>query len=290
MRLRLRRTRPHETEQAPPTLAYPYYVDSRGLRALADSLAIELPTVREKKRDKRVSAQAHGLGGEGGWEEGRQLEGHIHLNVLAAQLKRSAAFREIIDVLGLIPQVHDRGILDAAISHMQNMPTDEAIDALSEQLHSAYAIERAREIASAKRQELHQVAVQNQLVILRGTFETVTQEGELTCVRLTHLEPSEVISESQGIPEGEVVSEVVELPMPEDVGIEAVLPAGEAFTAAGRERLSRGAPFYGRLIGHSASFDQSSGVLTCSAYAVWGMPRPAELLDRPRHYDFLEGR
>lgn len=80
------------------------------------------------------------------------------------------------------------------------------------------------------------------------------------------------------------------MPMPEEVGVEAVLPASDAFTAAGRERLNRGAPFYGRLIGHSASFDQRTGILTCSTYAVWGMPRPAALLANPRHYDFLEGR
>jgi hypothetical protein len=253
-------------------------------------LAIELPTIREKKKDRRVSAQGGGVGGEAGWEEGSQLEGHIHLNVLAEQLKRSAAYREIIDVLGLIPQVHERGVLDAAISHMQNMPSDDLSNEVAEQLQSAYEAKRTREIASAKRQELQQVAIQNQLVILRGTFETVAQDGDRTCVRLTHLEPSEVVSESVDVPEGEVISEVKEMPMPEEIGIEAVLPAGNAFTADGRERLGRGAPFYGRLIGHSASFDSNGGILTCSAYAVWGMPRPATLLTSPRQYDFLEER
>jgi len=74
--------------------------------------------------------------------------------VLAEQLRRSAASREIIDVLSLIPQVHDRGILDAAISHMQNMPPDD----LSERLQSAYETARVREMALAKQQELQQVA------------------------------------------------------------------------------------------------------------------------------------
>jgi hypothetical protein len=290
MRFRRRRSRSLPKEQAPPTLAYPYYVDSHGLRGLADSLSIELPTIREKKKSKRVTGQVHGLGGEAGWEEGSQLEGHIHLNVLAAQLKRNVAYREIVDVLGLIPQVHDRGILDAALSHVKNMPAEESPDALSEQLQLAYEVERTREIASAKRQELQQVALQNQLVILRGTFEAIACDTDPTCVRLTHLEPSEVISESVDTPEGDILSGAAEMPMPEDVGIEAVLPAKDAFTAVGRERLNRGAPFYGRLIGHSASFDKGSGVLTCSTYAVWGMPRPAELLANPRHYDFLEGR
>ncbi len=289
MRFLRRRSRSSKKEQAPPLLAYPYYVDSRGLRGLADSLAIELPTIREKKKSGRVGAQTHGVGAERGWEEGRELEGHIHLNVLAEQLRRSAAAREIIDVLSLIPQVHDRGILDAAISHMQNMPPDDLSDDLSERLQSAYETARVREMALAKQLELQQVAAQNQLVILRGTFEAVT-EGDCSCVRLTHLEPSEVVAESVDIPEAEAVAGVAEMPMPEDVGIEAVLPADDAFTADGRERLNRGAPFYGRLIGHSASFDSNSGILTCSAYAVWGMPRPAELLAHPRHYDFLEGK
>jgi hypothetical protein len=262
-------------------------VDARGLRALADSLAIELPTLRETKRQRRLSAQAHGVGAEGAWEEGSQLEGHIHLNDLAAKLRQSAAYREIVDVLGLIPRVHDRGILDAALSHIENMPADEASEPLSEKLQSAYEVERAREIASTKRQELQQVAIQNQLVILRGPFETV-ELGDRTCVRLTHLEPSEVVPESVDTPEGEAPSEVKEMPMPEEVGIEAVLPAKECLTADGRERLGRGAPFYGRLIGHSASYDSATGILTCSAYAVWGMPRPKGLLDHPRHYNFLE--
>jgi len=60
-------------------------------------------------------------------------------------------------------------------------------------------------------------------VILRGTFETVTG-GDCSCVRLTHLEPSEVVTESADIPEAEAVSGVAEMPMPEDVGIEAYSP------------------------------------------------------------------
>src|SRR5207302_844845 len=121
-----------------------------------------------------------------------QLEGHIHLNHLAAQLKGSAAYRDVVDILGLIPQVHDRGILRAAISHMQNMPAGGTEgDELATRLRAAYEAERKREVAGAKREELRQVAAQNQLVILRGTFATVTATAQgAACVRLTHLEPA----------------------------------------------------------------------------------------------------
>lgn len=215
------------------------------------------------------------------------MEGHIHLNDLATKLRRNAAYREIADVLGQIPRVHERGILDAALSHIENMPDDETSEPLSEKLQSAYEVERAREIVSAKRQELEQVAAQNQLVILRGLFETV-ELGDRTCVRLTRLEPAEVLPESLDTPDEQGASDADEMPMPEEVGIEAVLPAPECLTADGRERLDRGAPFYGRIIGHSASYDAGTGILTCSAYAVWGMPRPQSLLDYPHNYEFLE--
>lgn len=282
----------NQASQVPP-LAFPYYVDNTGIRGLADSLGIDLPTVRERSSEKRLTLRARGVGGERGWHDTSQSEGHIHLNHLAARLKRSSAYRDVVDVLGLIPQVHDRGILRAAISHFEYMPSEgTGDDDLSGRLRSAYEAERTREIALAKREELKQVAMQNQLVILRGTFETIVTdnaEGRVR-VKLTHLEPSEVIYERLDTPESEIDSEATEMLMPDEVGIEAVLPAVEAFTAAGRERLSRGAPFYGRLIGHSASFDESRGVLTCSAYAVWGMTRPASLLARPQHYEFLEGQ
>jgi hypothetical protein len=280
----------HQSESPPPSLAFPYYVDARGLRGLADSLGIGLPTVVERKRDSRLSAQAHGVGAEAGREEGQQLEGHIHLNVLVVELQRRVAFPELVDVLGLIPRVQGERILGAAIAKIENMPAEEVSERLSERLEAAYETERIRRIATAKRQELRQVAVQNQLVILRGTFETVDCEDGRTLVRLTHLEPTELVSESAVTPDEEVSPGREELRMPEEVGIEAVLPAADAFTADGRERLNRGAPFYGQLIAHSASFNQSSGVLTCSAYALWGMPRARGLLDQPSEYDFLEGR
>lgn len=290
MSLRERIRRRRKGEPTPPSLAFPYYVDDRGLRWLADSLGIELPTVRGRKHDTRVGAQAHGVGGEVGREEEHQLEGHIHLNVLVVELQRRVAFPDLVDVLGLIPQVQDERILDAAIAKIENMPAEEVNDRLSERLQAAYETERIRRIATAKRQELRQVALQNQLVILRGTFERVNCDDGRTLVKLTHLEPNELVSGSALTPEEETATGAAELPMPEEVGIEAVLPAADAFTADGSERLNRGAPFYGQLIAHSASFNQSSGVLTCSAYALWGMPRPKGLLDQPSDYDFLESK
>ena len=173
---------------------------------------------------------------------------------------------------------------------MENMPPDESTDDLSERLRSAYETERAREVALAKRQELQQVAAQNQLVILRGTFEAAQGEDGRICVRLTYLEPSEVVAESAEIPEAEIGPEVSEMPMPEDVGVEAVLPLFDALTSAGHERLNRGAPFYGRLIGHSASFNDNSGVLDLLRICRVGHAATSGDLAYPRQYEFLEGR
>jgi hypothetical protein len=294
MRWPFRRKSRAKGEPTVPSLAFPYYVDDAGLRTLADSLGIELPLTRESGSERRVKAEARGVGAERSRHESSQSMGHIHLNHLAAELKQSAAFRDVVDVLGLVPQVGDQSILSAALSHIEYMPpTDTDESELSERLKSAYSLERTRTVAAAKRAELKQVAAQNQLVIVRGTFEVVgSQEGVqdrgLT-VRLTHLEAAEVVYESAETPSGAREREPADMPMPEGVGVEAVLPAEEAFTSAGLERLNRGTPFYGRFIGHSASFQETSGVLTCCAYAVWGMPRPVGLLDKVHNdYDFLE--
>jgi hypothetical protein len=274
---------------AEPTLAYPYYVDAPGLRTLADSLSISLPLVRESSSERRFTLSLRGASSERRGSENAQSEGHIHLNDLASQLKQSAAYRDVVDVLGFIPLVSDPEILRAAISQIEYAPggAEDKRDLLT-RLKNAYDQERARTVAAAKKEELKQVAEQNQLVILRGTFETCPADDDgRVCVRLTHLEASSVMFKTAQTPT-DLGVETPEIPMPEDVGIEAVLPAADAFTAAGRERLDRGKPFYGRLIGHSASFDSDTGILTCSAYAVWGMTRPSPLLKQAQPYEFLE--
>lgn len=292
MRLPLRRKRKAKAGQTEPSLAFPYYVDDQGLRTLADSLGISLPLTHETGSERRIKGEARGLGAERSRHESSQSMGHIHLNHLAAQLKQSAAFRDVVDALGLVPHVGDQSILSAAVSQIEYMPPSDTDESeLAERLKSAYNLERTRTVAAAKRAELKQVAAHNQLVIVRGTFEVVDVsgvQGRGLTVRLTHLEAAEVVFESAETPSGTPEREPVDMPMPDGVGVEAVLPAEEAFTPTGLERLKRGTPFYGRFIGHSASFEETSGVLTCCAYAVWGMPRPQGLLDMVRDYDFLE--
>jgi hypothetical protein len=245
-----RRSKQQPQEAGESSLAYPYYVDSAGLRVLADSLGIDLPLARQTGADSRVSVSPRGVGGERGWSETTHSEGHIHLNHLAARLRRSAAYKDVVDVLGFIPLVNDSSVLHSAISHIQSTPADdEQANDLLRRLQTAYDLERARTIAAAKREELEQVATQNQLVILRGTFDALisTEDNDAGVrVRLTHLEASNVPYKTSTDPPAEKpAADAPEMQMPEGVGIEAVLPARDALTAAGQERLTRGKPFYG---------------------------------------------
>jgi hypothetical protein len=279
--------RGRDIDGSEPTLAFPYYVDSGGLRLLADSLGIDVPVARETASARRVTLDANHVSGEKSRSDTARFEGHIHLNRLAAQLKASAAYREVADVLGQIPQIRDLDILSAAITLIPSMPADEVAEGLT----LAYKTERQRTIMSAKRAELSQVAQHNQLVILRGTFEKcaiVRAEKLRAGVRLTHLESNEVAYSRNDEHPGRRTEQASEMPMPEGVGVHVVLPSPECFTAAGTERLERGASFYAQVIAHSASFDDATGVLTCSAYALWGMPRPSRLLDYEQRYEFLE--
>jgi hypothetical protein len=285
MRLIRRRTL-QQPESA--SFTYPYYVDSEGLRGLADELGIELPTRRERRRERRIKATAKGVGGEAASEETSELEGHIRLDELARLLLESPAYRQIVDALGQVPLLHERGILDAVLDQVQNMPPDSGNEEFRQRIQSAHEAERLRAIAAAKRQELQRVAAQNQLVILRGTFGGRVLENDEIRLRLTHLEPAEAVSDAADSPAAGELETVGAVEMPGEVGVEVVLPASEAFTDTGRERIRRSAPFYGRVIGHSASFEEQGGVLVFSAYAVWGMPRPDDLLPRPRPYEFLE--
>jgi hypothetical protein len=277
-------------ESDKPLLAFPYYVDSPGLRTLADSLGIDLPFERQRRREKAFRLEARGAGGETVAEQSATSEGHIHLNRLAVDLKRMSS-GEVVDVLGHIPPISDRSILGAAIAQVKYMPPEEgSADDLAKLLEWAYGVERANAVAAAKLAELREIALQNQTVILRGMFEAVKPEApsDRMRVRLTHLEEYKVPYEQSGNPAEATALDPAEIPMPEGVGIEAVLPAEDAFTPAGTERLNRGAPFYGCIIGHSLSFEHKGGVLTCSAYAVWGMRRPNKLRAEPEPYDFLE--
>ena len=151
-------------QAASASFTYPYYVDGEGLRGLADELGIELPTRRQRRREGRIKATAKGVGGEAATEETSELEGHIRLDELAQRLLESPAYRQIVDALSQVPLLHERGILDAALDQVQNMPPDSGNDEFRQRIQSAHEAERVRAIAAAKRQELQRVAAQNQLV------------------------------------------------------------------------------------------------------------------------------
>jgi hypothetical protein len=292
MRWRWRKQTSLHNQEA--SLAFPYYLDAPGLRHLADSLGIDLPLSQERSTGRSLSVSPRGVGSTRQSHSSSLSEGQIHLNRLATQLT-SAALQDVAHLLGLVPRVSGSSLLSAAISHIEYMPEEARSHAdLSEKLRTAYEIERSRAVALAKRIELEQVATQNQLVILRGQFEKVSPSDQATqlSIRLTHLESVSIPYKNSLAPEPsppELPDEPADdLEMPDEVGVHVVLPAKDALTPSGVERLERGAPFYGRLIAHSASFDQTTGILTCCAYAVWGMPRPAKLLTEVRSYEFLE--
>lgn len=116
----------------------------------------------------------------------------------------------------------------------------------------------------SKREEFEDAARLNALIVLEGDFASAATTG--VAIRLVRFEPS-APSYAQ--------DDAAVLDMPPDLGLEVVLPDDAAITPTGRERIERGQPLYGRVIAHSPSFDSTSGTLTCSAYAVWGLTRAA---------------
>lgn len=99
--------------------------------------------------------------------------------------------------------------------------------------------------------------------------------GEAPAIFLTHFE-TPLYPRGYGAGGG---SEPRPLPVPDGVGIRVALPDESAFTPAGKERLNRGDPFYVQIVAHSPSYNDSFGVLSCAAYAVWGTDRPVPALE-----------
>lgn len=74
----------------PTALAFPYYVDQDGLRALAHSLKVAVPTTREVTRSRRMSAQFRGVGGVLGREYVEKHDVPVDLNRFAEKLRKKA--------------------------------------------------------------------------------------------------------------------------------------------------------------------------------------------------------
>lgn len=279
-----------------PSLAYPYYLDEAGLRSLAVSLKIELPISRQVTRSMRISALSHGLGGERGRTETAEFAAGLDLNRLAEQIDERLGEDKVATGLSATPYVRDEEVLAEAASRIEkSLGETSRTRELLERLRAAYDTEKLETVASQKREELRDAAHHSKLILVRGSFDRVVDPSAgptETLLALTHLDAlrptrrfRRVIHEIDGdprifeyepirIPPLEPDDARTATPMPAGVGIRVVLPDAAAFTAAGKERIGRGEPFYARVIAHSPSFDNESGVLTCSAYAVWGIPAP----------------
>jgi hypothetical protein len=258
-------------------LVFPYYVDRDGLRALANSLKIEIPLTREVTKSRRLSALFKGVGGEAGRSETAQYAGEVDFNRLAEFLTSQQVGTRVGQYLAAQPYVSDREVLAEAVTTIEQhvVAEDSAAKEALQLIQQTYDAERTDTVVKLKREELRQAALSNQLIVLSGDFERAGDEDSR--LRLTRFEvlPDYSFYESWS-PEHKyrVMGQAGEqLRVPEGVGIEVVLPDESAFTPSGKERIGRGKPFYGRVIGHSPSFAAETGILMCSAYAVWGATR-----------------
>lgn len=123
---------------------------------------------------------------------------------------------------------------------------------------------------------------------MRGQFGLAQpgQGGAGPRLGLTHFNPTPAyIAASIRARGGEEV-EADLIAIPDGVGLQVALPDADALTPAGQERLHRGQAVYAAVIAHSPSFDDATGILTCSAWAVWGetMPDWEERTRESRYY------
>lgn len=259
-------------------LAIPHYAESQGLRDLAASFKIELPLKHEVTKDRKFSVRIRELGGERGSSETRQYAGEIDLPRLAQRLDEKLDYDACGRGLADAPAVADRQVLADAVAQLSSTVGETSqTRELLRQVEETYDRERAETVVKRKREELAEVAEREKLILMRGKFnQTPATDGQPAAIVLTHFDPPPYYG-AYGPEMGG--AEPQPQPVPDGVGIRVALPDDSAFTPAGRERISRGEPFYGQIIAHSPSYNSETGVLSCAAYAVWGTnrPRPREM-------------
>jgi hypothetical protein len=283
-------------------LAFPYYVDAAGLRALSASLGIELPLSQEVTRARRLGLSYRGLGADRSRSVTAQLAGDIDLNRLAHELRFGPAAPRVAPGLGQAPYVSDEEVLESAITTIERSlgKTSGTREALA-RVRETYEDTRVAQVVSTKRTELQAAADANSLLFLSGEFDRAQDDAAPNKLRLTRFDVAKTFSdeaeahlvmatgmppeywyryqrqmvmfEGPFTPPGRRPATRDEADVPPGISIDVVLPDDSALTPAGAERIGRGHPFYARVIAHSPSFDADSGVFVCSDYAVWGVTR-----------------
>lgn len=255
-------------------LAIPFYIERESLRNLAALYKVALPIAREVVKQRKLVARLPWLGGEGSRSETKQFSGDVDLAQLVRNLDEKLDYDACARDLGDAPVIEERGVLSGAISQLSATAGEfSKTRELLGQVEETYDRERSDTIIKRKRHQLADTASHEKLIFMRGKFEAAEQPGQGDAfVVLTHFDqPS--FYQAYG-PEDQNEGDLQPVPVPDGVGIRIALPDEEAFTPAGRERLRRGQPFYARLIAHSPSYDEESGILSCAAYGLWGTNRP----------------
>lgn len=272
-------------------IVVPYYEEPGSLRSLANELKLDAPTVRQVTRSKRISIGFKATTGEGGQSETAEFSGSIPLPKLAKALEEPLRYEGIGPATEAAdaPLVSDEGVLSGAIEQIQaELPgTSETAELLS-RVQEAYGAERVEAMAEKKRKEFAQIGKRNQLLVIRGQFG-LAESGRGHAgptLRLTHFNPtpSYVAASIRARGGEEVEADLIAIPA--GVGLQVALPDEGALTPAGHERLHRGQAVYVGVIAHSPSFEQGDGLLSCSAWAVWGetMPDWDERTRQARYY------
>jgi hypothetical protein len=260
-------------------IVVPYYAETESLRDLGNDLKLDVPTARQVTRSKRLSIGFKGTSGEGGQSETAEFAETLPLPRLAKALEEPVRYEGIGPATDAAdaPLVSDEGVLSGAIQQIKSeLPGRSETAELLDRVQEAYGTERVEAMAGKKRREFEVIGKRNQLMVVRGQFGLLERGGEGIGpkLRLTHFNPTPAyIAASMRARGGEEI-EADLIAIPDGVGLHVTLPDATALTPAGRERLHRGQPVYVGLIAHSPSFDEESGILTCSAWALWGETMP----------------
>jgi hypothetical protein len=266
-------------ERGDSKIVVPYYVESKSLQGLVSDLKLDIPTARQVTKSKRLTLGLKGASGEGSHSETAEFSGSVPLPKLAKALEEPVRYdgdspaTEVADA----PLVSDQGALSGAIEQIQaDFPATSETAVLLSRVQEVFGAERTEAMAAKKRKEFAEIGKRNQLIIVRGQFGLAEHGGEGVgpTLKLTHFNPTPayVAANARAHGDEEVTADLV--PMPEGVGLQVALPDASALTPAGGERLRRGQPVYVGVISHSPSFDEETGILTCSAWAVWGETMP----------------